>query len=382
MNSFDYCTTTGVEQLLGRRPHPPMSTQARQLIRGARVLVTGAGGSIGGELVRQIAALEPAALFLLDHDESHLHAIQLELFGDGQLDDERTVLADIRDSTRLKILFQGVRPDIVFHAAAHKHLSILERYPSEAVRTNTLGTQNVVDACVASNAERLIFVSTDKAAAPTSVLGATKNLAEQVVRAAASPTLLTASVRFGNVLGSRGSFLHTLAHQLRQGAPVTVTHPDVERYFMSIPEAASLVVEAGAMANAGEVYLLEMGEPVRILDLVRRFSRAAGMSMPKIRLVGLREGEKLSEDLSSASESWIETDVAKVWRVSDSDYRAIVPNAFARLYAAAARYDEVAVRRELALGATDFGRTACDAIPTGSPRVPAQRHVNLEAAVS
>ena len=175
--TFDFRTTTGVERLLGRQPHPPASESARGLIRGRRVLVTGAGGSIGSELVRQIAALDPESLYLLDHDESHMHAIQLELYGNGQLDHERTILADIRDSARLTKLFAQVKPDLVFHAAAHKHLSILERYPSEAIRTNTLGTQNVIEACVAADTQRLIFVSTDKAADPTSVLGASKHYA-------------------------------------------------------------------------------------------------------------------------------------------------------------------------------------------------------------
>ena len=155
MNSFEYHTSAAIEHLLGRRPHPPMSTTARNLVQGRRILVTGAGGSIGGELVRQLAGLDPAALFLLDHDESHMHAIQLELFGDGQLDHERTVLADIRDAARLQQLFRELRPDIVYHAAALKHLSILERYPSEAVRTNTLGTQNVIDACIAGTSGHL-----------------------------------------------------------------------------------------------------------------------------------------------------------------------------------------------------------------------------------
>ena len=232
---------------------------------------------------------------------------------------------------------------------------------------------------MAAGSERLIFVSTDKAADPTSVLGASKHLAEVLVRAAASTQLLTASVRFGNVLGSRGSFLHTLAHQMRQESPVTVTHPDVERYFMSIPEAASLVVEASVMARAGEVYVLDMGDPVKIVDLVRRFARAVGSTLPEVRVIGLREGEKLSEDLTSTSETWLETTSPKVWRVQDQE--SVSPVSFASLYRAALRHDEDAVRRELLFTGHDLHRSE-PASRTLTTRVPAQRHAELEGAAS
>ncbi len=365
-----------VDQLLGRPARPGYGPGAVDLVAGRRILVTGAGGSIGSELVRQVVTLDPAQVFLLDHDESHLHAVQLEVFGNGQLDDERTVLADIRDGARLTRLFEELRPDVVFHAAALKHLTILERYPSEAVRTNTMATQNVIDACVAAGVERLIFVSTDKAADPTSVLGASKHLAEVLVRQAAAPTLRTSSVRFGNVLGSRGSFLHTLRHQMSRALPVTVTHPDVERFFMSIPEAASLVVEASVMAEAGEVYVLDMGEPVRILDLVDRFARLQGMATPQIRVTGLVGGEKLSEELKSTSERWDPTSTAKVWRVADEvaaeDPRCCPDEAVvAELYRAALRGDDAAVRDGLLR--CGYGLTAGSQVRAVETHVPAQR---------
>lgn len=276
--------------------------QAIKLIAGKRILVTGAGGSIGSELVRQLHGLASAEVFLLDHDESGMHALQLELFGHGLLDDERTILADIRDRLTIHRVMQDVRPDIVFHAAAHKHLPLLERYPSEGVKTNVLGTQNVVSAAVDAGVERFINVSTDKAASPTSVLGATKRLAELIVADHAGRGTKVASVRFGNVLGSRGSFLHSLAFQVANGWPVTVTHPDVTRFFMTIPEAAGLVIEAATMADGGETYVLDMGEPVRIVDLVERFVDMTSASEPTIKFTGLRAGEKLHEELLDGAE--------------------------------------------------------------------------------
>lgn len=346
--------------LLGRSPTIAYSRAAQAMIRGRRILVTGAGGSIGSELIRQLHALEPAALFLLDHDESSMHGVQLELYGHGQLDHERTVLADIRDRSRLIKLLRDLRPDIVYHAAAHKHLAILERYPSEAIRTNVLGTENVVVAARAAGAGRFILVSTDKAANPSSVLGASKRLAEMLTRTSATPGFRTASVRFGNVLGSRGSFLETLSHQMRVGRPVTVTDPEVERYFMTIPEAAALVVEATVMASSGETYLLDMGDPVRILDLVKRYATLRNVPEPGITFTGLVPGEKLSEHLIDTSETLETTPHPKIWRVPAADTTSAPTGGLALLYEAAATHDELGVISELRHAGFRVGR---DPIP-------------------
>jgi FlaA1/EpsC-like NDP-sugar epimerase len=308
-----------VDELLGRGRRPTYGEEARELFAGSRVAITGAGGSVGGELVAQVARLSPSAIWMIDHDESSLHAVQLRVYGEGQLAHERTVLADIRDFARMQRLLESLEPDVVFHAAAHKHLPILERYPSEAVRTNVFGTLATIAAAKRAGVGRFILVSTDKAANPTSVLGATKRLAEIVTRRLGGPVMSRASVRFGNVLGSRGSFLHTLDHQLRNGLAVTVTDPDADRYFMTIPEAAGLVIESAVLAGHGETYLLDMGDPVRIVDLVTRFARLRRLPEPVIHFTGLLPGEKRSEQLLDDSESMQETAHDQIYRVGIDD---------------------------------------------------------------
>ena len=255
-------------------------TRRRRLVAGQTVLVTGAAGSIGSELVRQVHGLGPQALYLLDHDESGLHSVQLDLHGHGLFEDGSVILCDIRDAQAVQHAIATAKPDIIFHAAAHKHLPLLERYPSEGIKTNVFGTLHLVEAASAAGVSRFVNISTDKAAEPTSVLGASKRLAELIVAALSGEGMQAASVRFGNVLGSRGSFLHSLAAQVARGQHVTITHPDVTRYFMTIPEAAGLVIEAAVMAQAGETYVLDMGTPVRIVDLVSRFLTATGASSP------------------------------------------------------------------------------------------------------
>ncbi|MBG0567878.1 polysaccharide biosynthesis protein [Actinoplanes aureus] len=293
-------------QLLGKSTEPTYSAAARASIKGRSVLVTGAGGSIGSEIVRQVHRLSPGPVYLLDHDEGALHSLQVELNGHGLLDDDRTVLADIRDGHTMHRLMEQIRPDIVFHAAAHKHLPLLERYPAEGVKSNLIGTANVVAAAANAGTTTFVNISTDKAAAPSSVLGATKRLAERVVAAWAGSSMQVASVRFGNVLGSRGSFLPTLHWQLSNGLPVTITDPRITRFFMTIPEAAGLVIEAGEMAQAGETYVLDMGDPVSIEDLVRRFAVALDAE-PQIVYTGLRPGEKLHEELLDSIENLTST---------------------------------------------------------------------------
>jgi FlaA1/EpsC-like NDP-sugar epimerase len=282
--------------LLGRNPDIEYGDGARTLVHGKIVLVTGAGGSIGSEIVRQVRTLQPAAVYLLDHDEGALHTLQLELHGHGLLTDPFVLLADIRDAGTIRRLFADIRPDVVFHAAAHKHLPLLERFPAAGVRANVEGTRNVVAAAAAAGAELVVNISTDKAAHPTSVLGATKRVAEDIAASYATPRTRVASVRFGNVLGSRGSLLTSLRWQVTNANDITVTDPAATRFFMTIPEAASLVIEAAVLADSGETYVLDMGLPVRILDLVRRYL-AFTEADNRIVFTGLRSGEKLHEQL-------------------------------------------------------------------------------------
>jgi len=304
-----------LDRLLGRGEQRVVRAESRAVLAGKRVLVTGAGGSIGSELCRQIKGLGPHAFSLLDHDESNLHRLKMELDGEALLDSDDVIIADIRDQTRIEQVFRDRRPEVVFHAAAHKHLPLLERHPCEGVKANVLGTKNLVDAALAAGVERFILISTDKAADPTSVLGATKRVAEMILAAHATDTTRFASVRFGNVLGSRGSFVSVLAKQIETGEPVTVTHPDVTRFFMTVEEAVGLVIEAAAMAEFGDVFVLDMGEPVRIVDLVRNYITQLHLDVDdvEVRYTGLRPGEKLDEALFSASEECLPTAHPRIW---------------------------------------------------------------------
>ncbi|WP_345762845.1 polysaccharide biosynthesis protein [Diaminobutyricibacter sp. McL0608] len=292
-----------IEDLIGRQPVDTDVAAIASYLTGRRVLVTGAGGSIGSELCRQISKYSPAELIMLDRDETGLQNAQIAISGHGLLDTSDVVLADIRDSQALREIFRRRRPEVVFHAAALKHLPMLEQYPDEAWKTNVLGTLNVLDAASDVNVSTFVNISTDKAANPTSVLGHSKRMAEKLTAGTAvnSPGRYL-SVRFGNVIGSRGSMLPTFQSLIDAGGPVTVTHPDVTRYFMTIPEACQLVVQAGGIGEPGEVLILDMGEPVRILDIAKRMIAFSGKDI-EIRFTGLRQGEKLHEDLIGATES-------------------------------------------------------------------------------
>ncbi|NYG54712.1 polysaccharide biosynthesis protein [Nocardioides perillae] len=271
-------------------------------LTGKRVLVTGAGGSIGSELCRQIDRWGPSELTMLDRDESALHAVQLLIRGRALLDSPEVVLVDIRDTAALTAVFEERRPEVVFHAAALKHLPMLEQYPAEGVKTNVLGTANVLEAAAAVGVERFVNISTDKAADPTSVLGSTKRVAEMLtVGMADRAPGAYLSVRFGNVLGSRGSVLTAFAAQIAAGGPVTVTHPEVTRFFMTVEEAVQLVIQAGALGSGGETMVLDMGEPVRIEDVAKRLIAQSGKRI-EIVYTGLRDGEKLHEQLFGAQE--------------------------------------------------------------------------------
>lgn len=295
-----------VADLLGRRPiHTDLSEIAGYL-SGKVVLVTGAGGSIGSELARQLKKMGPAKLLLLDRDESALHAVQLSIYGQGLLDTDDMVLCDIRDAEALNKIFRRHRPEVVFHAAALKHLPMLELYPDEGWKTNVLGTLNVLAAAHAVGVERFVNISTDKAADATAVLGQTKRLAERLTAHFAQLTGRPyLSVRFGNVLGSRGSVLYAFRAQIERGGPLTVTHPDVTRFFMTIPEACELVLQAGAIGRPGDALVLDMGEPVKILDVAKRLLDEADRPDIEITFTGLRHGEKMHEVLFSQGEGHV-----------------------------------------------------------------------------
>ncbi len=291
-----------ITDLLGRRQVEVDLEAVAGYLTGQRVLVTGAGGSIGSELCRQIHRWSPAELIMLDRDESALHAVQLSIHGKAMLDTDEVVLADIRDVERIQSLFEARRPHVVFHAAALKHLPVLEQYPSEAVKTNIWGSLTVLDAARRNGVERFVNISTDKAADPISVLGYSKRIAEGLTATVAADSDGTfLSVRFGNVLGSRGSVLTAFSAQIEAGGPVTVTHPDVTRYFMTVQEAVQLVIQAAAIGRDGEALLLDMGEAVRIDNVARQLIEMSGKDID-IQYTGLRHGEKMHEALFAEGE--------------------------------------------------------------------------------
>jgi O-antigen biosynthesis protein WbqV len=298
-----------IEELLARQPIELDRRAIASLVRGRRVLVTGAGGSIGAELCRQAAAFDCGHVSLLDYSETALFEIERELAETCPQIGRKALLCDVRNAERLTKVFRDERPDLVFHAAALKHVSMVERHPCEGVLTNVIGTWNVAEAAKACGAGHMVLISTDKAVDPTNVMGATKRLAEAVIQAQQSGGRDTrfAAVRFGNVLGSAGSVAPIFKSQIERGGPVTVTHPEMERFFMTIPEAAQLVLHATAANMEGDgrnarLFLLEMGEPVRILDLARQMIALSGRKDIEIEITGLRPGEKLTEALLDETE--------------------------------------------------------------------------------
>jgi FlaA1/EpsC-like NDP-sugar epimerase len=290
------------EDLLGRRPVSSENTEIEAFIKGKRVLVTGAGGSIGSEISRQIKRYQPSSLTLLDRDETALLNLQLTLDGTGTLMNSGLVLGDIRDAARINEIFEQVSPEIVFHAAALKHLTTLERFPEEAHKTNVLGTKNILNAARNFNVDTFVNISTDKAADPSSALGKSKLITEKMTAGIQIPGKKYISVRFGNVIGSNGSFIHTFRHQIKNGGPVTITHPDVTRYFMIVSEAVHLVLQSAIIGEPGETLILDMGKPVSIDSIARHMIEVSNREI-EIQYTGLRAGEKLHEDLVSTSES-------------------------------------------------------------------------------
>ena len=290
------------EDLLGRRPIDTDEGGIGQMLFGRRVLITGAGGSIGSELARQVHRYQPAYLGLLDRDESALHSVQMSIHGKAMLDSDDIILADIRDPQRLRAVMDHVRPDVVFHAAALKHMPLLERAPDEAFKTNVLGTRNVLEAAHEVGVNVFINISTDKAADPENVLGYSKKVTERLTAGMSAPAGgRYLSVRFGNVLGSRGSVLTAFRAQIAAGGPVTVTDPEVTRFFMTIPEACHLVLQAATIGDDSETLILDMGTPVRIDDVARHMIEQSGRDI-KVVYTGLRPGEKLHEVLIGADE--------------------------------------------------------------------------------
>lgn len=324
-----------IEDLLGRPPVQTDLAEVRRLLKGRRVLITGAGGSIGSEISRQVALCQPAQLVMLDHDETHLHdaAAMIEV-------PVVQFLADIRDQVALDEVMHRYEPEVVFHAAAHKHVPMLELHPCEAILTNVVGTHNVLRAAVEHGVERFVFISTDKAVEPSSIMGATKRLGEQLVASQAPPGAPYCAVRFGNVLGSRGSVIETFKRQIQAGGPVTITDPAMERFFITVQEAVQLVLQAAAFAVGGEVFMLDMGQPVRISDLaekmIRLSGRTAGVDIA-IRTIGRRDGEKLIEALIAPSEERHATRHAAIVAVSSASSEVPVDGEAVAMLAEVAR---------------------------------------------
>jgi FlaA1/EpsC-like NDP-sugar epimerase len=287
-----------IDDLLARPPVATDMSEVGSLIQGKRVLVTGAGGSIGSEIVRQVLSYEPSHVYALDRDETLLHDAGINWSGPTS-----RVLADIRDRARIFRIFSEVKPQVVFHAAALKHVPVLEEFPEEAVLTNVIGTLNVIDAGSVNAVQRLVLISTDKAVDPASVMGASKRVAEMLVQTGKTRNdgCEYTAVRFGNVLGSRGSVVPTFVEQVKRGGPVTVTEAEMTRYFMTVDEAVQLVLQSAALSKGSDVFVLDMGEPVRIVDLARRLIRLAGLAPDRdipIVFTGRRKGEKLFEVLA------------------------------------------------------------------------------------
>ncbi|NLP17845.1 MAG: polysaccharide biosynthesis protein [Firmicutes bacterium] len=300
-----------IEDLLGRAPVDVNIGEMAGYLTGEVVLITGAGGSIGSELCRQIAPFDPARLLLLGHGENSIFAIHNELRDKFPHLTVRPLIADVQDKLRMEGIFATEGPAVIFHAAAHKHVPLMEANPAEAVKNNVLGTLNVVEAADKYGAKRFVLISTDKAVDPSSVMGASKRVAEIIVqRMGRESSTQFCAVRFGNVLGSRGSVVPLFRQQIAQGGPLTVTHPDMTRYFMTIPEAVQLVIQAGAMAGKGEIFILDMGEPMRIMDLARQMIKLSGFEPGKdiaIEITGIRPGEKMEERLVSEDETMLQT---------------------------------------------------------------------------
>jgi len=348
-----------IQDLLRREPVETDLAAVAELATAETVLITGAGGSIGSELCRQIARLAPARLVLVGHGENSIFDILHELHADFPEVSVTPIIADVRDRKRIATIFKLHKPHAVFHAAAHKHVPLMEENVVEAITNNVFGTLNVVDAALEAGCEHFVFISTDKAVRPTSVMGAAKRVAELIVQHAASKHERNfVSVRFGNVLGSRGSVVPTFLRQIRAGGPVTVTHPEMQRYFMTIPEAVQLVLQAGALGRGGEVFLLDMGEPIRIVDIATDLIRLSGLTVGtdiEIKFTGMRPGEKLYEEMFFSAENVVSTNHPKVLRARNGILpQGIMRRIEALVAAAQAEHPDEELRQHLRNLLPDF----------------------------
>ena len=326
---LDQIREVRIEDLLGRDPVKLQLGEIAGYLKGERVLITGAGGSIGSELCRQVARFEPEVLLLLGRGENSIYEINQELAERFPSLPKNPIIADVRDRAALELVFREYSPTVVFHAAAHKHVPLMESAPDEAVKNNVFGTKNVAELADKYKVKRFVLISTDKAVNPTSVMGATKRIAEMIIQQIAKKSKTKfCAVRFGNVLGSRGSVIPLFQHQITNGGPVTVTHPEMVRFFMTIPEAVSLVIQAGAMGEWGEIFILDMGEPVKIVDLARDLIRLSGLEPGKdirIEFSGIRPGEKLYEEILTAEEG---TNTTRHERIYVGKANDVDPNHF------------------------------------------------------
>ncbi|MEG1685469.1 MAG: nucleoside-diphosphate sugar epimerase/dehydratase [Bacteroides sp.] len=317
-----------IEDLLERTPIQVDIHKIASHIEGKRIMITGAAGSIGSEIVRQVAALNPYQLILIDQAETPLHDIRLELQEQWREVNAKTIIADVGNLARMEEIFRQYAPQYVFHAAAYKHVPMMEDNVSESIQTNVLGTKNMADLSLKYRTEKFVLVSTDKAVNPTNVMGCSKRIAEIYIQSLAKKlkdggdrSVKFITTRFGNVLGSNGSVIPRFKEQIQRGGPVTVTHPDIIRYFMTIPEACRLVLEAGSMGNGGEIYIFDMGKPVKILDLAKRMIFLSGHYNIKIEFTGLRHGEKLYEELLNVKECTKPTHHEKIMIARVREYK-------------------------------------------------------------
>ena len=366
-----------IEDLLGREPVEIESAAVQEIIAGRCVMVTGAGGSIGSELCRQILSFGPAKLLLVERSEPQLFTIEQELI-EGRADEKVIpIIADIGNRDRMDAILRRFRPEVIFHAAAHKHVPMMEAQPAEAIRNNVFGTAQISELAITHGVGRFVLISTDKAVNPTSVMGATKRLAEMYIQSLLTRPHATKfmAVRFGNVLGSSGSVVPTFTRQIRSGGPITVTHPDITRFFMTIPEAVSLVLQSAALGRGGDIFMLDMGKPVRIVDLATQMIELSGFKPGEdieIVFTGMRPGEKLHEELSHSREKVSATKHPKILRLDSEPQHHNFVRAFVSEIAAAIVADET--------DAEALKTLLAHAIPEYTPEIPEAENAPAEPA--